>query len=252
MKLSLLRPYLNIAAFLVMVTVNALANILPINGLTTAQVSAFYPSLFTPAGFTFSIWGAIYLLLAIFVVAQSVIKHESYFKSLTTWFVLSCLINSSWILAWHFLFPAVSVFLMLSLLFCLVTIFLILRKQSFSRGHYFLIRLPFTVYLSWICVATIANIAAWLVHLDWNGQMLSPAAWTVVMLAVACVLSMWIVLRYRELAFSLVTLWSLFGIYSKSIENGLSVIANSALLGMAALAVVFFIQAIRFFQKKAA
>ena len=50
--------------FAAMITVNALANILPINGLGTGDVSDSYPNLFAPAGLTFAIWGVIYVLLA--------------------------------------------------------------------------------------------------------------------------------------------------------------------------------------------
>ena len=49
-------PVLVALSYLVMVAVNALANILPIGGMNTGAVSDSYPNLFAPAGITFSIW----------------------------------------------------------------------------------------------------------------------------------------------------------------------------------------------------
>ncbi|MBK7650552.1 MAG: tryptophan-rich sensory protein, partial [Flammeovirgaceae bacterium] len=81
---------LNILALVAVLTVNALANILPINGMNTGQISDLYPSLFTPAGFTFSVWSVIYLSLIVFSIAQIKVKDKSYFKELSLWFLLSC------------------------------------------------------------------------------------------------------------------------------------------------------------------
>jgi hypothetical protein len=49
---------------------NALVNILPLNGITTGEVSNAYPNLFTPANYVFSIWGVIYTLLFVFMFYQ--------------------------------------------------------------------------------------------------------------------------------------------------------------------------------------
>jgi hypothetical protein len=57
-------------SFLVMLAANALANILPFNGLTTGEISDRFPNLFAPAGITFSIWGLIYLTLAVYTIYQ--------------------------------------------------------------------------------------------------------------------------------------------------------------------------------------
>ena len=115
---------LNALALVAVLTVNALANILPINGMNTGELSALYPSLFTPAGFTFSIWSVIYLLLIGFVIKQRSISGNTYFTELSLWFLLSCLANASWILAWHYQFLFASVLIMILLLFSLSKIFL--------------------------------------------------------------------------------------------------------------------------------
>lgn len=100
----LLLAILNLLGFLGTVIVNALVNILPINGITTGQVSDLYPSLFTPAGLTFSISGLIYVRLAIFVyqLPPSVRwdpQKVDFVQRIGPFFSLSCLANIGWIFA---------------------------------------------------------------------------------------------------------------------------------------------------------
>ena len=105
-----------------MVTVNALANILPINGVTTGELSDAYPSLFTPAGYVFGIWGLIYLLLVIFVVyqARDAQQHNLRLDALGYAFVVSCVFNIGWIFAWHYGQILLSTLFMLGILASLV------------------------------------------------------------------------------------------------------------------------------------
>lgn len=121
---------LRIAATLALagtITVNALANILPINGLNTGQVSDLYPSLFTPAGLTFSIWSVIYVLLAGFIVMSWLRPAEKIINRILPWFILTCLFNMSWIMAWHYLLPLLSVCIILALLSVLIIVFRMLH-----------------------------------------------------------------------------------------------------------------------------
>ncbi len=233
---------LNILALIGVLTVNALANILPINGMNTGELSALYPSLFTPAGFTFSIWSVIYLLLIGFVIVQRSIYSKPYFVELSIWFLLSCIANASWILAWHYQFLYASVLIMFLLLFSLSKIFLLLQRADLKTlSDKLLVKLPFLFYLSWICVATIANVSALLVSLSWAGGILSPTIWTITMISVASVLGIFIAERYREPAFLLVLIWALFGIYSKWTGTENNSIATTALTELILLAVLFFV-----------
>lgn len=233
---------LNILALIGVLTVNALANILPINGMNTGELSALYPNLFTPAGFTFSIWSVIYLLLIAFVIVQRSISANTYFVELSLWFLLSCVANVSWILAWHYQFIYASVLIMLLLLFSLSKIFLLLQRVDLkSVSEKLFIKLPFIFYFSWICVATIANISALLVSLSWDGGFLSPTTWTLTMISIASVLGIFIAERYREPAFLLVLIWALFGIYSRWTGTENNSIAITALTELILLAVLFFV-----------
>lgn len=234
--------FLNILALAGVLTINALANILPINGMNTGELSALYPSLFTPAGFTFSIWSVIYLLLIGFVIKQRSISGNTYFAELSLWFLLSCIANASWILAWHYQFLYASVLIMLLLLFSLIKIFLLLQHADLNTlPDKLLIKLPFIVYLSWICVATIANVSALLVSLSWAGGFLSPITWTITMISIASVLGIIIAERYREPAFLLVLIWAFFGIYSKWTGTENNSIAVAAISELVLLVVLFFV-----------
>jgi translocator protein len=214
--------------------VNALANILPINGMNTGQVSALYPSLFTPAGITFSIWSIIYFLLTGFVVLQWLRlrneKAEGY-REISFLFILSCIFNMTWIIAWHYQLVWLSVGIMLGLLVTLIAIFLKLENQT-AKGFAdsMLIKLPFTIYLAWICVATIANISTALVSENWHGVIVSEEGWTIALMGIATVLAFYITLRFAKPAFAVVVIWALAGIFVRWKGTEHSSIASSAII----------------------
>lgn len=218
---------LNTLLFLGTIAVNALANILPINGMNTGEVSALYPSLFTPAGITFSIWSVIYLSLLVFVVFQWSLREKKYFTELSILFMLSCVLNIIWILVWHHLLIFISVIIMLIFLFVLIRIFLLLQNNiEKTTAEQICLHFPFTIYLAWICVATIANISALLTSLDWDGGMFSKTTWTVIMMSVAAALAVFIVSKFYRYAFGLVVIWALTGIAL----NHQPVITNAAIV----------------------
>jgi hypothetical protein len=223
---SVATKILTAAAFLIMIALNALANILPINGQTTGAVSDKYGNLFAPAGLTFSIWGLIYLLLAGYMFAQfgflSRQKQEGSWPSLykiSLYFILSSLANAVWILAWHFEVLPVSMVLMLIILVCLIIIVQEIKdekaREPFTCRDEILLRLPFSVYFGWITVATIANATALLVSLDWNGFGLSESTWTVIILVIGMLIGLITMLRNKDIAYGLVLAWAYAGILIK-------------------------------------
>ena len=231
--------WINLVCLIVVIVVNTLAVALPINGMSTGAISDLYPSLFTPAGFTFSVWSAIYLLLITFSIYQFWLQREPYFTELSMWFWLSCVANASWILAWHHLFTLASVVIMLLLLFSLTRIFLLLQRQPMKGiGEFICLKLPFLFYLSWICVATIANVSCLLLDWKWDGGFLSPEIWTVLMIGIAATLGLFIAYRFKEPAFLIVLIWAFFGIYSKRVGTEYQFIADTARVAAVVLAVM--------------
>lgn len=209
-----------LATFIVMVTVNALSVLLPINGVTPGEVSDSYPNLFAPAGMTFSIWGVIYLLLAAHTLYQLGLfrgreANTELLHRTGMLFSASSLVNAAWIFAWHYRIIPLSMALMLLLLACLITIAVIMDAQNLSVRERFLIRLPFSVYFGWITVATIANATALLVSLGWKGFGVSESVWTIIILAVGALIGTVTLLRFRSVGYGLVLLWAYAGILIK-------------------------------------
>ncbi|MGM9949896.1 MAG: TspO/MBR family protein [Lysinibacillus sp.] len=147
---------LMLIAYVIMVTTNALANILPINGQTTSEISNRLDVPFTPAGYVFSIWGLIYFLLAIWLIAAFTNRNTDKVVPAKTGslFILSCLLNATWLFSFHY-----EQFVLSSVIIVALLITLIFIHQSYPKGDSrFGGRLPFSFYLGWISVATIANI----------------------------------------------------------------------------------------------
>lgn len=215
-KTSLLKPLI-LLSYVLMVVVNVLANILPINNVTTGGVSDSFPNLFAPAVITFSIWGLIYLLLGGYLLYQLTSKtiNQKISVPINTWFIVSSLVNSVWIFAWHYRVMWATVLLMLALLVSLIKIADTLGKEKLSRREKLLYKIPFGVYFGWITVATIANITAFLVSLGWNGFGLPESTWMIVVLFVGFVISTWRMQKDSNIAYGLVPVWAYFGIWFK-------------------------------------
>ena len=212
---------LNWVLFILVITVNALANILPINGYNTGQISGFYPNYFVPAGFTFSIWGVIYLSFLVYSIAYTyyqvytnkapAINH--YLDKISPWYWATCILNASWILAWHFLQAELSVVIMLMFLFSLIQIFKF--TQTIVKEMNLITRLslvtPFSIYIGWISVATIANVTALLVKYQWTGGV-NPIYWSVIMIFVSVVAGVFFIQQFKTIAYPLVIVWAIWGI----------------------------------------
>jgi hypothetical protein len=219
-------------SFIIMITINALANALPINGLNTGEVSDAFPNLFAPQGLTFSIWGLIYLLVLAFVLYhlglfRSVPSNESKAKLLNKvgiLFIISSLANASWIFAWHYQIMPLTMLFMLTILICLIMIVQALHQFNISSMlspiERFFLRLPFSIYFGWITVATIANTTAYLVRLGWNGWGIEESLWTVVILLVGALIGIATMLRFSSIAYALVFIWAYAGIWMKHIKPG--------------------------------
>ena len=201
--------YLNIIGLGGVLYVNYLANAQPINGLTTGEISNMYPSLFTPAGITFSIWGLIYLMLLCFAV-YSLVRRYTNDMTINPLFQLTCVCNISWIFAWHFLQTGLSVLIMIVFLITLIAIFRKLPRPNRSSAEFWFVVVPFSVYLGWICIATVANVSAYLIDLGFNPSF-SPYI-TSVMIGILLVVVFMIQQMERNWAYSLTVLWALGGI----------------------------------------
>lgn len=209
-------------SYLVMIVVNALANILPINGNNTGVVSNAYPNLFAPAAITFSIWGLIYLLLAAYTLYQFGLfqkdqdkSRAELFKEIGIYFSITSVANILWIFSWHYRLISLSLLLMLVILFYLIKIADLLQKQKFSIKETFFIKAPFSIYFGWITVATIANVTTFLVSQSWNGFGLSDQLWMILILLVGAAIGITRTLKDKNIFYGAVLIWAYLGILIK-------------------------------------
>jgi len=222
-RLVLSLSILNLLGFLGTVVVNALATILPINNITTGELSDLYPNLFVPTGLTFAIWGLIYVLLGIFVIYPLIpsVRRDpqkvDFVRRIGPLFFISCLANIGWIFAWHYKIVPLSVVLMLILLGSLLAIYVRLNigKSEATRAGKYLVHLPFSVYLGWITIATIANVTALLVNINWNTWGLGEQFWAVAVIVVGIAIALSVLFSRRDIFYCFVVDWALLGILLK-------------------------------------
>ena len=217
-------------AYLLMVVVNALANILPINRVNTGQVSDSYPNLFAPAGLTFSIWGLIYVLLALYTLYQiglfqgdkKTVKFELLSK-INMLFSISSIANVFWIFSWHYFMIPLSMLMIVVILICLIRTNQLTSQVQLTAKEKIFIRLPFSVYFGWITVATIANATTLFVHYGWKGFGISESIWAVLVIIIGMLIGSVTLFKNRDIAYGLVLIWAYLGIYLKhSSANGFS------------------------------
>lgn len=230
------------------IAVNGLANALPLNGQNTGEISNRYPLLITPAGYAFSIWGLIYLGLIAFSVFQIFSKtwNESPArKRVSLLYILSSAANIGWIFSWHYNYFPLSLLMMFVMLGSLIGVYLSLgigRNHPTTLIKRF-VENPFSLYLGWISVATIVNVALLLFQNSWSGWGVSPQIWTVVMIAVAGVLGILALISRKDVVYTAVLIWAISAIAVKTGQNPMVVKGAwsvSAILTAAAVASLFF------------
>jgi len=208
----------NIVAFVAVFAINLLSNLLPLNGRNAGEISDALPSYFTPAGYTFSIWSIIYLGLLGFIIYQALpSQRQRPFLSQVGWlFVISSVLNASWLFAWHYGFYLLSVGIMLGLLVSLIAVYLRLHigrvTPEITLADRLLVQAPFSLYLGWITVATIANIASVSAYLGFDGFGIAGPVWSAIMMSAAVVIAGILLFNRRNLAYAAVLIWALFGI----------------------------------------
>lgn len=197
-------------AWISVIVVNALANILPINGQTTGEISDRLPVLFTPAGYVFSIWSVIYILLAIWIIGFWVRLKKGQIPSIkiALFFILSALFNISWLFLWHYEFFGWSIAAMLGYLLSLIGLYLQYGNEEQGLTE----RFPVSINLGWVSIATLTNISFVLTYYNWSGWGLSDQLWAVIMLTVATALALHVRFHHSDIPYALVFIWAFIGI----------------------------------------
>jgi hypothetical protein len=249
--------YVNLLGFIAFVVFNLLANIIPYGGVTTAYVSDFYANLFAPSGLTFAVWGVIYVLVGLFAVYQFRGYKPGLTARISYWFVLSCVFNVVWLFLWQYFQIPLTLIVMILLFLCLLMIYLRLGTYTGFNKENLVMRVPFSIYLGWISVATIGNVTSLLVYL--NMALVNPNVdafgiaqyvWAILIIAVAIVLCLAVLFTRKDIAYSLVFVWALLGIVIKRIADYTSV-ASTAAIGIAVILIGIMIVWFKYWRKRA-
>ncbi len=212
---------INTVLFIGMILVNVLANTTLLGGMTTGAVSDAYPNLFAPAGYTFSIWGIIYIMLGAFVVYQWVAFRRSnvsldYFE-IGPWFALSCVLNIVWLFSWQYQIMWLTVILMVLLLLTLIVIYQRVSHLPLTHREALFLKVPFSLYFGWITIATIANFATFFVSIGFTGGD-GAQVWMVLILFVGVLIGSLVIWRTHDFVYAAVPVWAYIGILSKHIS----------------------------------
>lgn len=240
----------NLIFLVLTIFVNFLANYLPINGLSSGEVSALYQNPFTPAGFTFSIWGVIYTLLIVFIIYQFFGRGEiNQGFSTGPYFIIASIANGGWLFLWHYQQIPLSMLVILILPLSLFQIFKRLHQyQNYSPAEYIALKLPFSIYTAWVTVASIANFMALLVYFrsDWPANFLNIAA--IIGILIGLAIAVKILDKYKNIAFAAVVIWAYIGIIGSQLSYQLPGMTIIITAGISIL--VILIKIIATFQTK--
>ena len=219
--------------------VNGLANVLPINGQNTGEISDRFHVYFVPAGYVFSIWGLIYVGLIAYAIYQALPtqRMNPRLRSTGWWISLGGLANIAWIFLWHYNHFTMTLVAMLILLGTLIITYLNLGigRSKTSATETWMARVPFSIYLGWITVATVANITDVLDFIKWNRFGIEPEIWMSIVLLAVLVISALMNFIRRDIAYILVILWALAGISIKQAGIPAVVIPTWVTFGLVAL-----------------
>ena len=207
-------------SYLLMVMANYFANALPLNGLFTADITdKLYPNLFTPAGWTFSIWGFIYFILLVYVLyslniikALDPLSDPQILDETAVLFVISSVLNIAWLFAWHYDLMILSEIFMIGLWVVLFMIVKKIRKRKLKRLQYLYLKFPFSIYFGWITVALVANTVVMLVSLDFGFFGLPEVQWVRYAIIIGAIFAGIIAYMNKDLAYSFVPIWGYMGI----------------------------------------
>lgn len=244
-----IRQLVTLAAIVTAFVINVVSNIFPLNGLSIGEISntLFKDVLIIPANYAFAIWGLIYLGLFTLGIYQFLPhqKNDEDLRKIGYLLVTASIAQCIWIYLFLSKFFALSVVAMLGILLPLIFIYQYLQigKNSVNKNKKLCLYAPISIYLSWISVATIVNVASALHFYGWNGWGITNEVWTVIMLLVAAAITTLIVIQYRDIPYAGVTIWAVIAISVKHWDN--SLIRNVALFLAIALILTAIIKTSR-------
>lgn len=231
---------LNAIVLAVTLVVNALSATGFVNGTTQSDVSNAYFTLITPSGFTFSIWSVIYGLLIVSLIVMYLKRDEPYYQrainNITPLFIISCLLNMTWIVMFSFVLVELSTLVILA--YAVILALICKQLLAMHDGEHFLLPLTFGLYTGWLMIATVVNVATALVKIDWNGFGIPDSIWAVIILIVAAILVMYVAYATANAVLPLSVAWAYYGIsqnLATAHEGDQTILRLIAIIGLVVL-----------------
>jgi benzodiazapine receptor len=223
--------WMTLLAVVLNITINILSSFFHINEHSIAEVSQQYSSMFTPAGFTFSIWGVIYLFYFIYAVYQLLPAQRDNFlyDKIAPLFIAANLLGIIWICLFSFELISWSFFVIVALLVISFILFRKIKRAIAKHRCAKWISIPFSLLFAWISVATLANLATLYVAAGYEGSIAREYSRTLVLLVVAMLAALKISITYRDWIYPLVIAWAFVGIWAVNRDQNGSV-AEAAII----------------------
>ncbi|MEB3226465.1 MAG: tryptophan-rich sensory protein [Synechococcus sp.] len=241
------RQFLNLAAILAAFSMNVLANLRPLAGLTIAEISDQYFATvpIVPAGYAFAIWGLIYLGLISLGIYQALPsqRQKPHARKLGYALAWSSLAQILWVIAFQYQWFVLSLGLIIGVLMPLIRLYIRLDSgpKPLPKKVRWLMQIPVSIYFAWITVATIVNGACVLDFVGWQGWGLGAVFWTVSLLIAGILLAIVVTMKHRDIAYGGVFVWAWVAIAVKNWNQGIiPLVAIASALGLTGLCFVIW------------
>ncbi|MGC4190767.1 MAG: tryptophan-rich sensory protein [Thermomicrobiales bacterium] len=246
-------PLAGLVGYLLVLLMNFLANWIPFNGQMTGDVINKRPIPFQPAGWAFFIWFLIYILLGVYVVYTLTPggQRSHRVRRIGGVFLVSCAANIVWLFLWHWEQFLLSLIAILVLWVSLLAIYILSRRGNVdgrqpSTWQKIAIQVPFSVYLGWASVATLANAAVWANRSWHSGNPFSDRTWAVVLLIAGVIVAAAFALFARDAIVPLVFVWAYIGIVQQQWDVSTLVVVVAVIGAIASAALTVAAYSLRF------
>jgi hypothetical protein len=229
-----------VLAALVNVGVNALAGAGVLFGTTTGSVSDTVETGVTPAGWAFSIWSVIFVGVLVFAAYQALPRARGpRFDALATPFILANLLNALWQVPWLTRYFGLAAVVIVGILASLAWLYVRLDRMGMSTTERWVLGVPTSLFLAWLCVATALNITIALAAAGWEGS----AIWPPLLVLVVAGIGTALLSRTGDVAFAAVLVWAFAAIYTANVPSPGAAPMLAAALGIGGLAFVVAVAA---------
>lgn len=197
---------------------NYFANSSMVYEVSVKDVSDKYINLFTPTGFTFAIWGVIYLgmiavAISLFTGSKTLPAHISKFS---LWIIAQSAFNSLWI---HFFLSDRPVLAFIEIVLLLVSLVVLLQVVSGDKQIAKWMKAVIGIYAGWVTAATIANATIVFMAIEWIPLNLEAVLWYKIMLLIAAIIGLAAYRKWQNVFFPISVVWALFGIGYSHLNN---------------------------------